>query len=143
LSFPSIADEEDVREWLIGLPLTDTSPLPALLDTALGWTRRAKCRSGLPLPLLFGFSVCCFYSLLLTTGILNRAVLDKVRDFTPRVVSLLPALLQRLPSSGDDDSVLLRGTILLLRLLRNLCPNSRHNQDCLRFREESFISLLR
>jgi len=97
-------DEEDVREWLIGLPLTDTSPLPALLDTALGWTRRAKC----------------------------RAVLDKVRDFTPRVVSLLPALLQRLPSSGDDDSVLLRGTILLLRLLRNLCPNSRHNQDCLR-----------
>ncbi|ELR23884.1 spinocerbellar ataxia type 10 family protein [Acanthamoeba castellanii str. Neff] len=104
---PGTIDEGEVREWLVGLPLTDTHPLPPLLDTALAWTRKAKC----------------------------RAVLDKVDDFTPRVAALLPALLPRLPGEAptdDEDSTLLRAAILLLRLLRNLCPNSPDNQHHIR-----------
>lgn len=109
---PGTIDEGEVREWLVGLPLTDTHPLPPLLDTALAWTRKAKC----------------------------RAVLDKVDDFTPRVAALLPALLPRLPGEAptdDEDSTLLRAAILLLRLLRNLCPNSPDNQH--RIREAGVI----
>ncbi len=65
-----------------------------------------------------------------------RAVLDKVDDFTPRVAALVPALLPRLPGEAptdDEDSTLLRAAILLLRLLRNLCPNSPDNQHRIRY----------
>lgn len=122
-------DEGEVREWLVGLPLTDTHPLPPLLDTALAWTRKAKCRCALT---RLRVTLVLYLAQRSARG---RAVLDKVDDFTPRVAALLPALLPRLPGEAptdDEDSTLLRAAILLLRLLRNLCPNSPDNQHRIR-----------